>query len=443
MRDDERYPILNLQSIPDSTPQAVQESYPEAVPPRNSQDKYLVPDPTRTTGGEDIVSANKRATICGLRKANFWVVIAVVVVVIIGAIVGGVVGSLRARENANQNPGLGPGNPKTGPTPAGERAIAVGSTPSLGSTSNISFLQIFYQDLSTTDILYQLAWNDSAKTEQRVSLEMRPNWRTPLAVISSPSDSSTNQSVVVNLFYLSTNLTSNITIVQTTLDCSRGSGTCRAVSSQVISNQFPIGVHTDSKLAAVLLSGSGSTSRFRVYFQAAGGMIWALVGDNPSVNGWSHHMIGGPGVTGGSIAATAKAQAGNLMVVFVWKDNNGIALLRTIEYDDTIGAQGGVTVTDKPGSGFVATSKVATCLQPVGEHYKIFYVGPATGEIVAYYRLGSGGQWKRSQIPEWGLADGGVAVAAWSLEERLLYFTKDRLAFNARHNTVWTNVTYL
>lgn len=314
------------------------------------QDKFLgsngtagVPGVTAAKDDPAADQAPRSATICGVRRRTFWVVVAVVAVGVIAALVGGIVGGLNARESSGGDDSSGSGADSTStappvPSPTGpldpsNRAITA-ATNSDSNSSDSSTLQIFYQDLDTIDILYRLVWEDEAKEEQRAKLTTPPIKGTPLAVTSS--NRTDGRGLDVNLFYLALNNTNDITIVQAVLDCSTGAGTCSTTSSQVISGAFKRGVNPASDLAAVLLD--NGPSKFRVYFQATGGLIWVFVGDDTSKQDWSAHQIGGPAPTGSSIAATFGEAQGSLTAAFVYNDTG---VIRAVDYTDALGAQGG------------------------------------------------------------------------------------------------------
>lgn len=317
------------------------------------QDKYLdTNEPGGSQGGpgkkdDEVTEGTPRsATICGLRRRTFWIVIAVIAVVVIAALVGGLVGGLKARDasgtsgsdSSSTSTSTSPPVPSaTGPLEPSKRAMtAATNSGSAGST-----LQIFYQDLDTTDILYRLVWEDDSEAEHSVDLELPPIQGTTLA--ATASNMTNGEGLDVNLFYLSINNTSDLTIARAALECSKGAATCRTASNHVISDKFATGVNAASGLAAVLLD--NEASRFRVYFQAPGGLVWALVGDEPSKNGWSAHQIGGPAVQGSSIAASLEGEKGGIMVAFVF---NATGTLRAVEYTDSVGAQGGKLSQGRP-----------------------------------------------------------------------------------------------
>lgn len=342
-RDDERYPIP-VQSYPDGEiPQVA--SNPRQEHYGDPQDKFIAPNEAGEiqNGGikvDAVAGAEpRRATLCGLRRRTFWIVAAIVVIGAIAALVGGLVGGLKARErsrggDSDSSSGTSSTSPPfpspTGPLNPAKRAIAAATT----SGSKKSTLQVFYQDLDTTDIFYRLVWEDKAKAEHRVSLKMTPNQGTPLAVTAS--NTTDNRGIDVNLFYLSVQNATDLVIVQAALECSLGAATCSTVSNQVISSSFANGISPASGLSAVLLN--NERSRFRVYFQAPKGLIWTMVGDDPSEHGWSPQQIAGPAADGSSIAASLGDKDGAIMVAFVFNDNG---MLRAVEYTDSIGGGGG------------------------------------------------------------------------------------------------------
>ena len=280
-------------------------------------------------------STSRKTTIWGLRRRTFWIVLAVVVLVVIVALVGGLAGGLRSR-NSDSDSASPPSPSPTGPLDPQQRAV--GSASSGGSDGGA--LQLFYQDIDTTDILYRLSWGDSFGAEQRVDLTDVPNWGTPLATTTFARPG--NQGLDVNLFYLSTNETNNITIVRTTLNCPQAAASCNTTSSEIISTTFRNGVHPSSGLTAILLN--NSQDRFRVFFRATRGVVWSLVGDQPIENGWSFHQVGGPAPEGSSISASLRKGLDQIFVAFVLDDTG---LLRSAEYNDSVGVKGGECFQNK------------------------------------------------------------------------------------------------
>lgn len=277
-----------------------------------------------------------------MRRRTFFIVAGVIALGLIAALVGGLVGGLNSRKSKSGG-GSGdsdgsdddpPSPTPTGPLDPSKRSLAAGTT----SGSADSTLQVFYQDLDTTDVLYRLVWSDKAKDEQRTELDITPMQGTPLAVTSS--NTTDGNGVDVNLFYLTINDTSDVSIVRAALECSNGADTCSTASNEVISGVLSNGVDPKSDLSAVLLN--NEASRFRVYYQAPGAVIWVLVADDPSgSDDWSAHQIGGPAPHGTGIAATVEKDEGSLMVAYVYNDTQ---VIRAVEYTDAIGAQGGKLV---------------------------------------------------------------------------------------------------
>ena len=254
---------------------------------------------------------------------------ALIAFLIAGAIIGGVVGGLKARASSS-NTAPPPATTSTGTLAAKDRAIAAASTA--GNGTKQSTLQIFYQDLPTANILYRLIWADKANQEQVVTLTPPPNQGTPLAVVSS--NSSSGNSIMTSLFYLSTDSSRKPVICQAMLECSQGSASCTTKFNVVISGAMTEGIAPKTKLAALLLDGS---SEYRVFFQALSGWIWVLVAHGPTDKSpWAVSQVGGPGISGTSLAASIERTPFSINLLFVF---NATGTLREIEYNDTVGPE--------------------------------------------------------------------------------------------------------
>ncbi|KAJ9133558.1 hypothetical protein NKR23_g10675 [Pleurostoma richardsiae] len=448
MRDDERYPIP-IQSSPDvEIPQVASPTTAEHH--ENSREKYavhpsvkddLAPSSTENAG---LLQFAPTRRICGLRRRMFWVVgAAIALVVVVAAVVGGVVGSNAAHRGTSSSSPSATSTPSptnsTAPLDASQRAITASSAA--GAASNTSVLQVFYQDLNTTDILYRLVWEDQPYKEQKASLSIPPNQGTPLAVTAA--NSSNVDGVTLNLFYLSVNNTNDTTaqatvICQATMRCARGAGSCTTNRNVIISQNATNGVNSASGLSAVLLDG---VSQFRVFYHATGGFVWALVGNNPADNGWSAMQIGGPATDGSSIAVNLESEDDMLDVIFV-NDNDDVP--REIQYNDVYGLDSATraNVADSPGSGWTSTARFTSCYTPGNDMYHVYYVS-TTGSIVAWFRQDTNGTWNPNSAPKWGSSDGGIASVAWGDHTRLLYMSKSKLAMSASDGTVWSEVQYL
>lgn len=357
-RDDERYPIPVHTTAEANLPEVA--AHPQAAEYfQNSQEKYSLPGTTPSpykdanaspftpavaeAGGTDlapgleVVTKPERKTVCGLRRRTFWALVAVALVIIVGAVVGGVLGSRKATSSNSDTPApsstASPLDPST-PLPASRRSVAAGS--SVGDDATAATLQILYQDLATTHVLYRLMWDDKIKAEKVASLRIPPNQGTPLAATSMRSSSSAG--VVVDLFYLSTdNSTMLPMICQATLECSKGAGACsttynEVIAKEAISTTIQKGVSADSALAAVLME---DTAEFRVFFQGGGGAVWCLVGHGrPDAGSWTLMPLEAPAVTRSALSASAKRKTGEIDLLFVSKLSSK---LREVLYTDKIG----------------------------------------------------------------------------------------------------------
>lgn len=245
-------------------------------------------------------------TICGLKRKTFFIVLAIALVVVIGAVVGGVVGGLAANgqlgssgdDSGSDSSTTDPSSTtsslppqSTGPTDRADRAVAA----SLSSSSKDSDVQIFYQDLKTSDIFYRRVVNDDANDEQTVKLDIEPAWGTPLSAASINS----SDPLVAQLFYLTLDK-EKTQIVQATLECEPLGLSCSTTSNSIISANISSAVHEDSKLASLRLG----DDLIRVYYQSEDEQLWALNGDDPD-RGWSSHRIAEDAYPGTGIVAVA------------------------------------------------------------------------------------------------------------------------------------------
>ncbi|KAH8899491.1 hypothetical protein GQ53DRAFT_816624 [Thozetella sp. PMI_491] len=473
MRDDERY-MIPVEHSPDGPPASqniaiAATTLPEVAPTQHNnnlfvshQEKYALPEQSlepvvpQRTGMESIVSPSTGSStspgiekammagqtvgsgsrICGLRRQMFWVVLAATTLVVIGAVVGGVVGGLKAKSSnaTSTSPGDATQPSPTqsaGPLVASQRAVAASTT----SGNSSSTFQVFYQDLSTTNILYRLMWSDKANLEQSASLKLAPNRGTPLAVTAH--NTSDSGDVAVDLFYLSTDENLNITIVRATLQCASGAVGCNTTYNEVISGSFGKTISTSSRLAALLMT--GSTDQLRVYVQAAGGFIWVLSWQN-ATSGWVHTMISDQAQVGTSIGATNRYLKDNLLLVYTYQSTG---LLRTVDYNDTLGGDQAVgNVASSGGPGWGSTARFAVCFEKTPNQYHIYYVAPSTSNIWSYWRPGYGAPWQQESEDSWGKPDGDVAAVGWIDQVRLLYFQNGRLAMNSKGSGGWGHLIY-
>lgn len=239
--------------------------------------------------GKEVVSDNGHGgherRICGMKRRTFFIVAAIVAVVVIAAIVGGVVGGLKAAKKSDGDvPGDTPEPIFTGPIGAKERQLAV-----TNSNTGVPNIQLFYNDLATTDILYRRIVSDKSGAEHKLDLAISPNWGSPVTAsawrLSNP--------LGVQIFYI-TNATADTSnsnktnIAQATINCSvNGTEACDVTSNSIISTNITESVHASSKLSSLRLS----PTSVRVYFQAANENLLTMVGDDVSKNGWTDAVL--------------------------------------------------------------------------------------------------------------------------------------------------------
>lgn len=195
-----------------------------------------------------------------------------------------------------------------------------------GSTS--TNVQVVYQDLDTTDLLYQLIWNYTAAGEQRLSLSPSPQQETPIAVTTSNMNA--DNGIVTSVFYLSVSKdnSSLSDICQATLQCSLGAPNCTVLNNEIISGNASQEVIGTSGLAATLLS---DTSETRVYYKGGGGAVRALVGNDPAINAWQDIWIGSQSFAGSGIGVNFDAKQETIQVVWV---HSATKELQEITYTD-------------------------------------------------------------------------------------------------------------
>lgn len=264
---------------------------------------------------------------CGMKRRTFLIVIAVVAVLMIGAIVGGVVGGLQANKSDDDSDDGVVEPIETGPIEADERQIAVSASANLDHQN----IQIFYNNLDTTDISYRRVQDDEAGDEHTLNLTISPNWGSPLAAAAKRG----SNPLSVQLFYVSTPSVHNDTnIVQATLECSSNTtAACRTVSNSIITaNLTSNKVHAASRLAALRLS----NETIRVYYQASGTNLWVMNGDDAEGGGWTSGQVAIGAFPGSSIVAVAP-NATNINVFFV---SNGTERIRHMLYSDIVGPNG-------------------------------------------------------------------------------------------------------
>lgn len=222
-------------------------------------DKLVAAD-AREAGGVIPIAAPHPQTICGLKKRTFFIVQPVVFIIVLGTLVGGLVGGLTANNGgSNSDSGVKSSSdsddddqlpaPKTsavfpeptGPTEPEDKAMAV-------STSSDSNVQLFYQDLDTTNILYRRIQNDKAADEQALDLDIKPQWGTSItAAALNGSDP-----ISTRVFYVAEE-NGRTDIVQATLQCKVDGDTCSTTSNSIISSNITGDIHAHTKLSSLYL----------------------------------------------------------------------------------------------------------------------------------------------------------------------------------------------
>jgi hypothetical protein len=294
---------------------------PESHPEINIRDKFT-PMSLEAAVGE----TKPDRTICGLKSRVAWGLLVVITLVVIAAVVGGVVGSRQAQKGSSPDPGKDEPPDPSGSLAEGSRALAA----STSSTDKAANLQVFYQDLETTNILYRLVWDDEPRDEQRLDLPIPPNQATPLAVAA------TNQQdpVMVSLFYISTKSSAPV-IVEAALECRPGMARCDTKSNQVISDNITTPIAPNTALAALRIAGHSSV---RVYYQAYNELLWVLSRNGGGDEAWVPQRIGGPALAGSGLAVygTGRPEP-NVHLACVWKATTE---LRLFGITDVLGASG-------------------------------------------------------------------------------------------------------
>ncbi|KAM5384274.1 hypothetical protein ACJZ2D_001579 [Fusarium nematophilum] len=253
MRDDERYPTVVDPPPGTTAPEVATGTYidpqgrdkvlsdvqdPGMIPTYDEAQKEAVGEKAAigaaaaaagavgTRGGSAPESIDKsHRKVCAMKRRTFLIVLAAVVFVLIGTIVGGTVGGIKANENKNngnnngdngvgEGDGNGNGNGddgssddsptttdtgpvprKTGPIDADERFLAA----AIAVDDDDENIQIFYNDLNTTNILYRRVHDDSGGPEHTLDLDIEPNYGTPLAATLRLASSV----ITTQLFYAS------------------------------------------------------------------------------------------------------------------------------------------------------------------------------------------------------------------------------------------------
>ena len=282
-------------------PEVLQTSSPDIA---NSRDKYPSPGSLDNTSpasdrprllpfsSDPEPPRQRNRTIWGFKRRTFLVAAGLVVLLFAAALVGAVVGvwaSNKSKTDAEPWPTVVP-TPNIPLNPSLRNLAASRSAASTGED-----IQIFYNDLASTDVLYRLRWNGDSRPEQAVTLHLEPSPGTPLAVVSSGTNP-----VTVYLFYITARSADSAGIAQAVLTCAGGGAGCSTVSNELISANVTNGVDPDTGLAAVLLDGRSS---IRVYYEAQFHHIWELNSDTANAAGWGGQHIAGPILSGAGIAA--------------------------------------------------------------------------------------------------------------------------------------------
>jgi len=325
--------------------------------PKDDVDKQAYHADKEAVGPATGGAAPARAC-CGLKRRTFLIVVAVAAVIVIGAVVGGVVGGLRANKDSDDNtstgsgPGSDPDAPQptwtgtgpapipTGPIQPSQRSLAV----SASADNETQELQLFYQDLGTTDVLLRRIRNDEARTEHKLNLTIPPDWGTSLAAAAvngtgTGSGSSTTDPVSTQLFYISSAGRANASVVQATLECPPRGETCATRSNTVVSaNVTGHRVNARTRLAALRIGdgGGGGGGILRVYYQAEDGSLSVLNGDRAASSGWTTTLVR-TGVYMSSAIVAHGPDKDDLSLYYINSTNQ----LQFLEYSDILGPNRG------------------------------------------------------------------------------------------------------
>ncbi|UNI20067.1 hypothetical protein JDV02_006193 [Purpureocillium takamizusanense] len=431
--------------------------------------------------GDDSAAPPPRTCCCGLKRRTLLIVVAVAAVVMVAAVVGGVVGGLRRargdssgggggtdKDNDDDVPqptwtGTGPAPIATGPIQPSQRAVAVSMTMSMSTAKTTNDgetpeLQLFYQDLNTTDVFLRRIRDDEARLERRVELTIRPDWGTALAAAAAAFNGSgsgtATATVWTQLFYVSSAGRTNASVVQATLECGGGDDGCATRSNSVVSaNVTTHRVNARTRLAALRIGGGGdaggggsSSSIVRVYYQAEDGSLSVLNGDRADTKSSGSEGGGGgggewtttlvrTGVHMGSAIVAHGPAKDDLSVYYINSTNQ----LQFLEYSDILGPNRAQPVKTAPGSSWDPSVSMAGVFVPGLSPRRLFYARPSRGTMVAYYKPvdDAGADFRSSSDPDWGTVDGGLAAAAWARQTRVYYFQGRDLVVSAQNGTRW------
>ncbi|RYP01246.1 hypothetical protein DL764_006249 [Monosporascus ibericus] len=380
---------------------------------------------------------------CGLKRRDFWILVAIVTMLLIGAIIGGILGAVTIKKNEVAAAGVTdtghdlPTNTPTpvptatfqGPTatesslPREDRSIAASTVENKSTQSNY---HVVYQDLTTLDLRYRLVWNDRPSGEQNLTLRIKPDIGTPLAVVAANSTVSDN--VFLFIFYTTCEDQSNAPLLAVAcLDCIPGAPSC----TEVANNPIPVShdLARTSSIAAVLTEDGRS---LRVYYQAESGSIWVLRGNIADVHKWTTSRLSELAMVGTSIAAASiQRSPGKLQVIFVCRE---MGLLRSLEYDDVSGADEDQT----PGSAWSTDAKFVASYTRATDTNHIHYVSPTQRRLVQYSRTGNSSEWTvEAELSQWGAPQSGLAAAAWDDKLRLIYEDDEKIVESALSGNDW------
>ncbi|KAF3766387.1 hypothetical protein M406DRAFT_330214 [Cryphonectria parasitica EP155] len=359
----------------------------------------------------------RRRTIFGLRRRVFWMLAgAVSALVIVGAVVGAVVGSSRIGSGGG-NAG-GSSTSSSSPMAAANRHIGAAAMNVTGSTG--TNVQVVYQDLNTSDLLYRLVWNDQASGEQRLSLSPAPQRKTPIAVTTTNTTAS--DGIMTNVFYLSedTNDSSMSTICQVTLQCSLNAENCTVSDATVISANATNGVVNTSGLAATLVS---DNVQARVFYKAGSHGVRVLSGTSGEADGWQDTVLGSASYAGSDISVNLDPDEDTLQVIFV---NKNTKEFETFLYSDAAGPGNtpAVAIVSSDPPGWSTDDMFSSCFVPELNQHHLYYVS-STGGLYGMWANGSSANWTQTHVADWGTVQGGIASVGWGTQVRLLHVAGD------------------
>lgn len=246
---------------------------------------------------------------------------------IVGIVVGAVIGSSTTNSDGGSS---STSTANSISMSASDRQIGAATMNITNSTS--TNIQVVYQDLDSTDLLYRLVWDDTVGSEQRISsLDSSPQQKTPIAVTTT--NTTANDGITTNIYYLSANAgnSSLSDICQVTLQCSLGAENCTVSASTVISDGALKGVASNSGLSAVVLPGS---SEVRVYYKNGAHAVRVLAGNVTATSGWEDSRIGSLSYAESGISVNYNQVGDELQVIFV---NSDSLELQELTYSDAAG----------------------------------------------------------------------------------------------------------